>query len=134
MVVGESGASFSLSVPAGAGHMTTVRAFAVAVARRFGFDEDVIEDLKLAVSEACAGPIDAGVTGDIDLVVGDDDGGLRYEVRSAPWAAAEQPSIDGALIDRSALVRALFDDAERTQDGGITVTTFSTASHTAAGR
>ena len=127
-------ASFTLCVPAAAEHMTTVRAFAGAVARRCGFDEDVIEDVKLAVSEACAGPIDAGVSGDIDLAVTDDGGALRLEVHSAPWTEPEQPSIDGALLDRSALVRTLFGDAERLDDERTTVTRFSTASHTAAGR
>lgn len=134
MAVGGSGASFSLSVPADAAQMTTVRAFAAAVARRFGFDEGVIEDIKLAVSEAYAGPIDAGFAGEIELVVASDDGALRYEVRSAPWARAQQPSIDDALLDRAALVLALFDDAERIEDGGVNITSFTTASHTAAGR
>jgi hypothetical protein len=129
-----SAESFNLSVPAEAGHITTVRTFAAAVARRFGFDEDVIEDVKLAVSEACAGPIDAGVEGEIELLVRDEEGALRYEIRSAAWTAPAPPSIDGALIDPSALVRALFDDAERLDDDGYAVTRFSTASRAAAGR
>ena len=134
MTAGDAADSFRLAVPAEAGHMTTVRAFAAAVARRFGFDEDVIEDLKLAISEACAEPIDAGVAGEIEVLVRDDDGALRYEVRCAPWTPVAQPPADGAFVDRSALVRALFDDAESTQDGGSAVTTFSTSSRAAAGR
>ena len=131
---GGSSASFRLSVPAEAGHITTVRAFAGAVARWFGLDEDVIEDVKLAVSEACAGPIHGGVRGHIELAVHDDDGALRYEVRSAPWNEREQLPIDGALIDPPALVRVLFDDAERTDDAASAVTAFSTVSRTAGGR
>jgi hypothetical protein len=74
------------------------------------------------------------VSGDIDLAVTNDGGALCYEVHSAPWTEPEQPPIDGALLDRSALVRALFGDAERIDDEATTVTRFSTASHAAAGR
>src|ERR687892_1210056 len=42
-----------LEIPAQAAYVSTARLFVGAVARHFGVEEDSVEDLKLAVSEAC---------------------------------------------------------------------------------
>jgi len=44
----------TLSVPADAGYLTVVRTAAAAVAARLGATVDDIEDLRIAVNEACA--------------------------------------------------------------------------------
>ncbi len=51
--------AYVLDVPPHPGYVGTARLFAGAVARRFGADEDSVEELKLAVSEACTGAIRA---------------------------------------------------------------------------
>jgi anti-sigma regulatory factor (Ser/Thr protein kinase) len=42
-----------LEIPPEAAYVSTARLFVGAVGRHFGVDEDSVEDLKLAVSEAC---------------------------------------------------------------------------------
>src|SRR5919106_1993500 len=42
-----------LHIPPEAAYVSTARLFVGAVARHFGVEEDSVEDLKLAVSEAC---------------------------------------------------------------------------------
>jgi serine/threonine-protein kinase RsbW len=46
-----------LEIPAVAAYVNTARLFVGAVARHFGIDEESVDDLKLAVSEACNGAI-----------------------------------------------------------------------------
>lgn len=44
----------TLRIPAEAAHVGTARIFAAAVARQAGVPEEQVDDLKLAISEACA--------------------------------------------------------------------------------
>ena len=50
---------FLLEFPPEAHYVSTARIFAAGVARSFGADEDLVEDLKVAVSEACTSAIRA---------------------------------------------------------------------------
>lgn len=54
------GGTFRLQVPAEAVHMATVRLFVAACCRVLEVDEEVIADVKLAVSEAGAAVVAAG--------------------------------------------------------------------------
>ncbi len=124
---------FSLRVPARADLIGTLRVFVSTIARHVGLDDDAIEDVKLAVSEACADPVEAGVDGPVELVIAADAAGLRVEIASRVWAegpaAPELPEgIDARTFDRVELVRALFADAERSDEDGIRVVRFSTGS------
>lgn len=65
---------FSLDFPARAGYVSTARIFAAAVARQFGCGADDIEDLKLALSEACGRA----------LAPGDPDASLPIRLRITP--------------------------------------------------
>lgn len=129
---------FSLTVPARAGLVGTIRVFASAVARHYALADDVVEDVKLAVSEACTDPIDGGAGGELTVEIGRDDADLVCEITSAPWEPATPSTdlpegIDPAVLDRLQVVRALFADAQRSdREGGVTVR-FSTASRTATG-
>lgn len=49
--------SFFLEIPAVAVYLGTARSFSSQIAQHAGFDEGTIEDVKLAVSEACAGSV-----------------------------------------------------------------------------
>jgi serine/threonine-protein kinase RsbW len=51
--------SFLLEFPPAAHYVSTARIFAAGVARTFGADEDLVEDLKVAISEACTSAIRA---------------------------------------------------------------------------
>lgn len=42
-----------LVIPSGPGHVRTARLLAASVARQAGFDDDRVDDVRLAVSEAC---------------------------------------------------------------------------------
>jgi hypothetical protein len=72
-----------LEIPADAAQLSTVRLFAGGVGRHFGMDEETVEDLKLAVSEAVALATTSGVPGGraTILAVPTDDGTLSVEVR-----------------------------------------------------
>ena len=118
--------SFSLELPPLAEHLGTARSFSAAVARHFGVSGEVVEDLKIAISEAC---IDALVTGE-RLRVGAHEAGraLRFEV-SAPEhddTAPERDALDelGAPA-RIELIRALFADADTAASDGHRVVRFS---------
>jgi serine/threonine-protein kinase RsbW len=49
----ERSESFLIEFPPEAHYVSTARIFAAGVARTYGADEDLVEDLKIAVSEAC---------------------------------------------------------------------------------
>lgn len=93
----------------------TVRLVAAAVARRATVDEDLIEEVRLAVGEACAllvGPVAGpdGGSGPVEVSMRLEDR-LRVVVRSAGRVAAQDPptgDIDG--VEPWALLRGLIDD------------------------
>jgi anti-sigma regulatory factor (Ser/Thr protein kinase) len=82
--------AYSLEVPADPAYVVTARLFAGAVARRFGAGEAAIDDLKLAVSEACTGPMRAGGTGPRSPV--------RLRLRSIGANLAVEVSADGVRV------------------------------------
>lgn len=71
---------FSLRIPASAAHVGTARIFAAAVARQAGVAEDRVDDLKLAVSEACAAGVRDAEEGTIDVSAQQDGTALVFDV------------------------------------------------------
>jgi anti-sigma regulatory factor (Ser/Thr protein kinase) len=130
---------FTVTVPAHAGLVGTLRVFASSVARHYGLSDDVVEDVKLAVSEACTDAVQTGSNGDIQLEMDQHGDVLSCRITSAsstprrpqPAAADLPEDVDPAALDRMHLVRALFADAERSEGEGMIVVAFSTASRTA---
>jgi len=111
---------FVLEVPARSEHLGTARAFAAAVARHYDVDAEVVDDLKIAISEAC---VDALAETEPLRVRAEDLGrSLRFEVvspRREGGTGDDRPALDelGAPA-RLELIRALFDDAAlETADG-----------------
>jgi anti-sigma regulatory factor (Ser/Thr protein kinase) len=96
-----------LRFPPTPGHVRTARLVAVAVARRAHLDEDRLEELRLAVGEACARAVRrcqvADCTSAVVLTVDDAGPGLVIEVADA--APAQQGDEPVAL----ALLRGLAD-------------------------
>ena len=106
----------------------TVRLVAAAVARRTAADEDFVEEIRLAVGEACAllvGPDgDRGATsGPVEVSMRIEER-LRVAVRAAGNVAGQDPpssDIDG--IEPWALLRGLIDDFGVVRDlDGTTLT------------
>ena len=107
----------------------TVRLVAAAVARRASQDEEFVEEVRLAVGEACAllvgqdGPDDGPVEVRMRL-----EDRLRVSVEASGAIAAQDPptsDIDG--VEPWALLRGLIDDFKIAQDDDSTVLSMSWA-------
>jgi anti-sigma regulatory factor (Ser/Thr protein kinase) len=113
----------SLEIPADAAHMATARLFAAAVARHFAVDEELIPDVKLAVSEACAAGILLGEDETVRIAAVADGGRIRFEVTQPTGveaAALQEPSATPDPHQTAELglevIRALFEDADVVDD------------------
>ena len=106
-----SGLGVELCFPPTPGHVRTSRLVAVAVARRAHFDEDRLEELRLAVGEACARAVRrsqaVGCAQPVVLTVNDAGPGLSIEV--ADSAPAHPDDGDPVVL---ALLRGLADAVE----------------------
>ncbi|WP_030749289.1 ATP-binding protein [Streptomyces griseus] len=121
-------------------HVRTARLVAAAVARRAGVDEAVLDEVRLAVGEACSRAVGLhrgnGVVTPIRVVltegektfsieVGDEVPGAGAAADGVPGARAEAPAEDSDDADGEdemglAVIRGLVDDVEVTagEDGG----------------
>jgi serine/threonine-protein kinase RsbW len=127
-----------LDIPPQAEHARTARLFAAAAARHFEVDEERVDDLKIAISEACTNAIKAnaaaGVDDTIRVVAHAEPGGIRFSVTDAgagfdPDSAirsAEGYTPPSGLNEGTlglALISSLFPtmDISRNHDRGMTV-------------
>lgn len=102
-----------VSVPARAEYVVVVRLAAAGVAGRMGFSYDDIEDLKIAVAEACTDAIVSG-EGPIQVRFNIDDGELAVAVvyRTARTEAPEERELGLFLI------RCLMDEVTTMEEAG----------------
>lgn len=127
------GDRFSLELPPDPAFMATARLFASSLARHFEIDENVVEDLKLAISEACSRALAAKDTAvPVSLRVARDDRRLVFEISQGDLRVASEedtptPSHEELAAGMSLeLVTALFQDAEiANDDAGTPVLRFS---------
>ena len=108
----------------------TVRLVAAAVARRSSQDEEFVEEVRLAVGEACAllvgqdvlpGPVASPVEVRMRL-----DDRLRVSVvATGSVAGQDAPTSDIDGVEPWALLRGRIDDFEISQDAGSTVLSMS---------
>ena len=110
----------SIRIPPETAHVATIRVFVGAVARRVGYSEEVIEDLRLVASEAAAQAIEEGVAAEgIELRAWLEGPRLTIEIEPS---GAFMPSSDGdrppQTTERRALIEALFPDAAFETSGG----------------
>jgi len=128
-----------LAIPAEAGYIAMARMFAGSVARHYGCDEDVVEDVKVAVSEACTNSVKAhresGTTEPIELRARETNGDLTFEIVDSgkgidtemQTAVSEGSATPAAGLYEGSLgltlIRSLFPGAEisRNLDRGTTV-------------
>lgn len=116
---------FDLQLPSHTEHLATARSFAAAVARHYDVTGEAVEDLKIAVSEAC---IDALVAGAGIRVRAEEIGRAITFAVDAPESPGppEQDALDelGAPA-RLELIRSLFADAAVEDDHGRRTIRFS---------
>lgn len=122
---------FILQVPTDPAHVATARMFSSAVARHFDAGEDVIEDLKLAVSEACSASMREGASSDQSIRI------TALHEPPTLWFEVSRPESDVGGDETSPLgftdpglgleiLQALFENAElRRSDDGRAVVRFA---------
>jgi len=109
---------FHLTLPSRSEHLGTARSFAAAVARHYAVTGEAVEDLKIAISEAC---VDALVAGEPISVTAEGNGSdvafsiAAPETEDAPGRAALDELGAPARIE---LIRTLFPDAALSEDEG----------------
>jgi anti-sigma regulatory factor (Ser/Thr protein kinase) len=111
----------SLTIPAKPEYVSIARLTVAAVAARHGFTYDEIEDLKIAVSEACAAAIPPnGVRPPLKLRFVLENGGLAAWVESGRAADAAAGGSNAASDDPATLgvflMQCLVDDVRRVED------------------
>jgi serine/threonine-protein kinase RsbW len=129
-------ATVELEIPPRSVYVGVVRLAVASLARGAGADEETVDDLKIAVSEACANAVLGLERIDADdpiaISFSDDDGKLQLEVADrAPTPDTERDPQDSQGFDsRStmslALLESLVDECEITpREGGGTLTRLS---------
>lgn len=125
------GERFTLELPRDPAFVATARMFASSLARHFEIGEDTVEDLKLAISEACTRALAALDTDrSLSVSAARDDGRLVFEISQGelPQPADEDTPATEALAAGLGLelITALFEDAEIATDAeGLPVVRFS---------
>ena len=91
-----------LCFPPTAGHVRTARLVAAAVARRAGLDDVRLDELRMAVGEACARAVrrceEAGVADPVEMVVEDHGPSLFVTVVDSADSPAEDEPLVLALL------------------------------------
>lgn len=116
-------------------YVGTARAFAASIARHFDCSEDCVQDIKVAISEACSNAIKAHSSSKtptpVRLVVEHDDDRLKYEVVDS-GGGFDTDSVESRTIAADELfeggiglmlIRSLFPSTEvfRNSERGMTV-------------
>jgi anti-sigma regulatory factor (Ser/Thr protein kinase) len=124
-------AVITLDVAPDPAHARVIRLVAAAVARRVGLDEDLIDEIKLAVGEACGLAVTAAAKDQRLVVELDDTAGLDVVVRSGvDLRTLSAPDADTGLVpDAIAIIRGLIDHVEisRVGDGSVLRMTWPSA-------
>ncbi|CAN5888400.1 hypothetical protein BH23ACT12_BH23ACT12_05410 [soil metagenome] len=114
---------FSIEFPAEAVHVSTARIFSAAVARHFGADPADIEDVKIALTEACGSAISHVKDGSpepVRVAAVPERGMLTFEVNGHRRGELMPPASSNADLNTeqhkialsAELIGALFPDAE----------------------
>jgi anti-sigma regulatory factor (Ser/Thr protein kinase) len=105
----------------------TVRLIAAAVARRASPDEEFVEEVRLAVGEACALMVgeDASGGGPVTVRLSIDNRLCVDVVADGPVAVADSPDSDVDGVEPWALLRGLIEDLSIERDGDSTTLSMS---------
>jgi serine/threonine-protein kinase RsbW len=126
-------ASVELEIPSRSVYVGVVRLAVASLARQSGLDEERVEDLKIAVSEACSNALlvgkEDGAASSICIRWNDDGGRVVVEVedRESSTYDSETPKEPGEAEQRLdlsiGLLRSLVDECDiLPRDGGGTLT------------
>ena len=129
--VARTASGISISIARDPALVRTVRLIAAAVARRSGRDEEFVEEVRLAVGEACALMVGTDAAPELQgagpiTVRLDLDERLSVHVESEGDVAVEDPS-DGDLdgVEPWALLRGLIEDFQISRHGASTTLSMS---------
>jgi hypothetical protein len=126
--------AFDLTLPPRPDHLGAARSFAAAVARHYEITGEAVEDLKIAISEACVDALLAGAP--IHVEAEDFGRSIEFRVEApAPDLAADGrlDTPERAALDelgapaRINLIRSLFPDALVSDEDGARTIRFSLA-------
>ena len=123
--VARTATGISVSIARDAALVRTVRLIAAAVARRTGQDEEFVEEVRLAVGEACALMVgeDGSGTGPVTVRLSIDDRLTVDVVAAGRVAVGDSPDSDVDGVEPWALLRGLIEDLS--VDQGAESTTLS---------
>ncbi len=114
-------ARINLSFPMNAAYVSSARLTASAVANRVNFDIDEIEDIKMAVSEACTFILKtaaAAENSNFDISFQLSDGQMEIKLKTKGVKKALNPPDEMSLM----MIKALVDEFEMETDGDIAIT------------
>ena len=100
-----------LSIPPRSAYVGVVRLAVSSLARKAGFDEETVDDLKIAVSEACTNAIE-GTEGDEPITIGwiEEDDRVTVEIGDRrPVGNAEDPTDTQGFSTRLTMSLALLE-------------------------
>ena len=126
--VARTSTGISVSIARDPALVRTVRLIAAAVARRASPDEEFVEEVRLAVGEACAlmvgedAPADAGP---VVVRISIDDRLSVAVAAKGPVAVADSPDSDVDGVEPWALLRGLIEDLSIEQVGDTTTLSMS---------
>ncbi|MGH2820568.1 MAG: ATP-binding protein [Actinomycetota bacterium] len=112
-----------LEIPSRSAYVAVVRLALASLARSAGLDEEVVDDLKIAVSEACANAVlsheEAGVDAPVSVSWIEEEDRLAVEIadRGAPYDPDSPEPADGSGFSSRftmsiALLKSLVEDCE----------------------
>jgi anti-sigma regulatory factor (Ser/Thr protein kinase) len=98
-------APFTIEVPADGAHATTIRVFVAGSGRALGFDDPVVEDLRLVATEFLANALERGGDGRLGLAVDRD--GDAWTLRATGAGAFDDEPAAGLPMARIDILRAI---------------------------
>jgi anti-sigma regulatory factor (Ser/Thr protein kinase) len=120
----------AIEIPARSVYVAVVRLAMGSLARNAGLDEELTDDLRIAVGEACANAVlaheEAGSDAPVTVTWIDEDGGVAVEVGDrgavydpdAPVDMFDSQGFSSRLVMSLALLRSLVDDCRITPRRG----------------
>jgi hypothetical protein len=125
--VARTSTGISVSIARDPALVRTVRLIAAAVARRASPDEEFVEEVRLAVGEACALMVgeDASSADPVTVRLAIDDRLCVDVVADGPVAVSDSPDSDVDGVEPWALLRGLIDDLSVERDGDRTTLSMS---------
>ena len=124
---------FTLELPPDPAYVSAARLFAATVARQVGVAEDLLDDIKMAVGEACARALATAANRPLSVEVERSDRRVVFEVAQGKPSSAIPSHLTSTPTQQELavglnleLITALFEDADIVEGrGGTAVVRFS---------